>query len=308
MNPVLRHAKSMLKEKAPFIFHQLKRANNLRYLNKTSSSEKISYYGRDLLIPSDHKLLSVVTTQPLRHRGLQSAAAAIFRKHPGSTYLDIGANIGDTAAVVRSVSDCLMVLIEPSPVFYPLLVRNAPTIGGKIETLNSFFVTLEDKDQGFELMHSAGTALAHRVRKGNATPNLSLDDLSPKGRIGLFKTNTDTYDLPFLEGYGDKFGAEAINLFFAVKVQSSGDVERWLACMQNLLSKGYSEFLVWDDPGHLICSVTSLDLMGQLLKWQQLYMDGSSQEIPRIENFDVLALHRDDLDLMPEIIQRSGSR
>ena len=105
--------------------------------------------------------------RPLREDGLRIAASKIFEKHPTKTFVDVGANIGDTAAIVRSVSACDMVLIEPSDQFFPLLAANALQFGPGVTWIQSFFVSPTHTDSTFSLIHSAGTA--NRTTKGSVS-------------------------------------------------------------------------------------------------------------------------------------------
>ena len=101
----------------------------------------------------------------------------------------------------------------------------------------------------------------------------------------------------------DQLVSSNVNLYFELEVRSRQDITDWLDCMSKLLSKGYAEFLLWDDPGHFMCSVGSVELAQQLLNWQLSYVSDSYKGIPRISNFDVLAVTGVDLHIAIEIKQ-----
>ena len=62
-----------------------------------------SVYGRSLLMPAEHPLPDTVVDYPQYNRPLALSVLAIARCAPGKslTVIDIGANIGDTAAVIE---------------------------------------------------------------------------------------------------------------------------------------------------------------------------------------------------------------
>jgi FkbM family methyltransferase len=288
--------------KFPPLRYAWKRLQNALYLRQKAISQTVEYHGFQFEIPSNHKLMILRDEQPNREEGLRIAAWKIFQKHPGKIYVDIGANIGDTAAVVRSVSSCAMVLVEPSDIFYPYLCRNALRFGHNVSTIQGFFVSPNDFNAEFELLHWEGTARP-RYKGTRASPkqqNFVLDQLS-RSPIGLMKIDTDGYDLNLIDGYMDHLAYSNVNLYFELEVRSQQDVIDWRECISKLLSKGYAGILLWDDPGHFMCSVTSVELAHQLLNWQLSYMNENHKGIRRIFNFDVLAISHSDRDIFGEI-------
>ena len=51
-------------------------------------------------------------------------ATAIYRKYPGMTVIDVGANVGDTIAVLKSAIDVSIIGIEGDDVSYAYLEKN----------------------------------------------------------------------------------------------------------------------------------------------------------------------------------------
>ena len=154
--------RAFLKKTFPSLRHTYRRARNRLYLRQKAISHTIKYQGFQFSIPSNHKLMTLRDEQPDREGGLRVAAARIFAKHPEKVYVDVGANIGDTAAVVRSASPCTMVLVEPSDIFYPYLCKNASQFGANVKILQGFFVPPGDVNATFELLHSEGTAQPYK--------------------------------------------------------------------------------------------------------------------------------------------------
>src|SRR5258708_6065145 len=52
--------------------------------------------------PSNHILLRLQPVQPYRDLAVGVTARELARKYPGATFVDIGANIGDTAALMAT--------------------------------------------------------------------------------------------------------------------------------------------------------------------------------------------------------------
>jgi len=280
-------------------FPQLVEWRNRR---RAAIARSINYHGIKMELPTNHILLSVLKHQPRRHESVRISAAHIFRKHPDAAFVDVGANVGDTAAVVRSVSNCPMVLIEPSDVYLPYLTRNAARLGPGVKVVHGFFVTRDDLQASFDLVHGDGTARPERTSLHFDGPlNYDLGKLTDRP-IKLIKIDTDGYDRHLIEGYKDDFGRCAMNVLFELEVLSGEDVRAWTDCLANLLRRDYAGLLIWDDPGHFMCSVRAVDLADQLIRW--LLSHGSldrSGRPRRIYNFDVLALVREDDDVLRAI-------
>lgn len=55
----------------------------------------------------------------MRDQCVGFAAAQLSKKYPESTFMDIGANVGDTAAIMATHAKKRLILVEPSDYFFP---------------------------------------------------------------------------------------------------------------------------------------------------------------------------------------------
>jgi hypothetical protein len=195
-----------------------------------------------------------------------------------------------------------MILVEPSDVYLPYLTRNAARLGPGVKVVHGFFVTRNDLYAHFDLVHGAGTARPERTSlRSDGAPNYDLDKLAD-GHVKLIKIDTDGYDRSLIQGYKDDFGRRGMNVLFELEVRSGDDVRAWTNCVADLLRRDYAGLLIWDDPGHFMCSVRAVGLADQLMGW--LLSHGNSDSIGRprrIYNFDVLAVAQEDEDVLRAI-------
>ncbi|HAZ47443.1 MAG TPA: hypothetical protein DDW76_13245 [Cyanobacteria bacterium UBA11369] len=70
-----------------------------------------------IILPSDHLLDAYQSTWLRYDKALGYIAHAIFEKYPKSSAIDIGANVGDSAALIRQYSDIPVLCIEGNPNF-----------------------------------------------------------------------------------------------------------------------------------------------------------------------------------------------
>ena len=79
--------------------------------------------GKDLLLPLSHELPFYRHDHPLYDRAIGRIAA-----DAGGPIVDIGANVGDTAAEMRAHTDAPILCVEPDDRFFTILSRNAPQL------------------------------------------------------------------------------------------------------------------------------------------------------------------------------------
>ena len=105
----------------------------------------------DLVMPSAHPLPALFKEQPYRDLFIGISAKYLGGKYPNADILDIGANIGDSAAIVATYCDNDLILVEPSPFFYRYLEQNVKNFPNR-SNIESIFISPEDTLHG-QLVH-----------------------------------------------------------------------------------------------------------------------------------------------------------
>ena len=144
----------------------------------------------ELELPLSHELPFYRRDHPRYDRPLGAIAAEL-----SGPVVDIGANVGDTAATIRAESDVPILCVEGDPTFFALLERNAGLIGG-VELERAF---VEGPKLG-RIERGAGTA---RVVEGDDALRSKplariLDEHQAFTRPVLIKLDTDGMDVPIL--------------------------------------------------------------------------------------------------------------
>ena len=106
--------------------------------------------------PSNHILNRLLSIQPYRDLAIGIVARELARKYPGETLVDIGANIGDTAAIMATYSPSPKILVEPSTFFMGFLRENASRIPNVVQ-IHQTLVSGNHGERGI-LVHGGGTA------------------------------------------------------------------------------------------------------------------------------------------------------
>ena len=144
----------------------------------------------ELELPLSHELPFYQHDHPRYDRQLGTIAAEL-----GGPVVDVGANVGDSAAAIRAESEVPILCIEGDPKFFALLERNARRIGD-VELERAF---VEGPARG-RLQRVAGTA--HIVEGDEALASKPLAQILEGhptfSRPALIKLDTDGMDIPIL--------------------------------------------------------------------------------------------------------------
>jgi FkbM family methyltransferase len=144
----------------------------------------------ELELPLSHELPFYRHDHPDYDRPI----ARIARELAGPV-VDIGANVGDTAAAIRTETDVPILCVEGDERFFALLARNAKRLGD-VELEQAFV----DAPARGRVRRSAGTAQIERGPDELPAKPLTrvLDDHPRFARPALLKLDTDGMDLPIL--------------------------------------------------------------------------------------------------------------
>jgi FkbM family methyltransferase len=144
----------------------------------------------ELELPLSHELPFYQHDHPRYDRQLGAIAAEL-----GGPVVDIGANVGDTAAAIRAESDVPILCVEGDLRFFALLERNARAIGG-VEVEHAF---VEGPARG---RVERGLGTANVVEGDDELPSKPLAQILSEhpafAKPALLKLDTDGMDVPIL--------------------------------------------------------------------------------------------------------------
>lgn len=216
--------------------------------------------------------------------------------------IDIGANIGDTAAIMASEASNPLVLVEPSEFFLGFLRKNAGKLGREC-TILTVIVSDESREVRGDLRHWGGTASLATGESGSQRfQSLTLREIAPANTC-FVKIDTDGFDFPIILGARDWWAQSRTAVLFEAHVDTVADLASAERCIRMLWSLGYRHWIVWDDPGHHVASLQDPDMVIDLHRFLLALKDRSSRfgSARGICNLDVLALHDKDSDVFGQI-------
>jgi len=244
--------------------------------------------------PEKHALIELMKRQPYRDLCVGITAKYVSAKYPEGTMVDIGANIGDTAALMATYADNDLLLVEASDYFVDFLRENVEQLPNKTDLLQLMVSTGETLSGS--LHHWAGTAYFETGRSdaSSVITTKRLRDIAGPDTC-FVKVDTDGFDVRILMESVDWLGVVGPAVLFENQIRSQDDLDAANRLFEQLIKSGYASFIVWDDPGYHVLSTESLGALVDLNRY--LLKIHNYQGPKNLYNYDVLCLHAKDRDV-----------
>jgi len=247
-----------------------------------------------LKIPSTNPLSVYYSEHPNHSQFLARLAAAVIRKYPNSVIVDVGANVGDTLAIMRSQVSSHMIGVEGDPKCFRFLEFNTKQIGN-ITPVNCF-LTDQVGTKKVDVEKQGWNSTLIESPSGNDVHFLTLDtllnDLGKLESCKLLKIDTEGYDLKILRGSQKVLSHGHPILNFEYNRENLDIIENDpLSIFGFLQNFGYKWFLTFDDRCRFMMNGTLYDteLLANLHA-----MNGRGNTV---YYYDFVIFHESDQDL-----------
>lgn len=271
--------------------------------------------GASLLMNLSHDLPVILAAHPEYGFNLGRVAKVVAQKYPEGVVIDIGANVGDSVAIIRASAELRVLCLEAHPAYAELLRTNVGSWPGvSVETV---IVGSDSVIDGLDLIAEGGTAglipkRSHRRIGRAAGARLPSHESLPQilarhptfdQRTHLVKIDTDGYDPRIIAGAADWLASARPVLFFEHDpdlTERAGDGA--LDVFGVLRSSGYQQAMIWENSGRYLFSID--------LAWRDTLTDLAGFYAGQPGRYcDVAAFHADDSDLAAELraIERNVS-
>ncbi len=253
-----------------------------------------------LKIGINHNLPNILKTYPEYGWNLGRLAKRVKVKYKDTVVLDVGANVGDSVAVVRSYVKIPVVCLEGDAFYFKLLLENMENF----KSMYAYCYFIGDKNENIvgETEKNAGTLRLSPYVKGKLLSFITLDRfmrINPQfKRAKLLKIDTDGYDLKVIKG-GLGYIAKTKPIIFleydSYFLSKVGDkATREFLVLEKL---GYNKIVFYDNFGRLLLSTTLSEHL--ILDQLENYIDNRKGAFPY---FDVCLFHRLDDKLADKFI------
>lgn len=207
----------------------------------------------ELLLPLSHDLPHYCASWPLYSRNLGRIAASLRRHYRDLFVVDIGANVGDSAAIVHNEVDVPVLCIEGDDQFLRILEVNLARIGGDFEVASCY---IGPKTAG-AVHTSNGTARITPHRNGKLLNMRSLAEVlleHPRfASAKLIKIDTDGFDCTIIRHERPLLERLRPVIFFEYDPKLARLVgDNCDDLFEDLRAAGYGQALFYDNLGEFL--------------------------------------------------------
>ena len=251
--------------------------------------------GVTLFLPFSHQLPFILKNYPLYSSNLARLAKYVKQKYEHLKFIDIGANIGDSIALLRKEAEFPILCIEGDEQFLSVLEKNA-TLFSEVHIVKAYLGDSSHSIRGTTIKQGGTAHLSENKVGDNIIEIKKLSDVLKDYPLFLqskmIKLDTDGFDCKILRGAADFLKSAKPIIFFEYDpffLSDQGD--DGISIFPDLSSYGYKNLLIYDNFGDLMIS-TNIDNY-RLLKEIHLYFSGRLGH----RYCDICVFHTEDNDL-----------
>lgn len=250
---------------------------------------------------------------------LGELARVVSEKYPGSPRIDIGANVGDSWALMNKYVVSETLLIEGDTTYANLLGFNLARLGHPAQISKVF---CGPESGGVPDAHirrtAAGTSSIQKdtpiAAQGGAGANVpvltfrEIIDQYPRFRDSkLIKLDTDGYDFGIIEANAALFSEMQATLFYECAPFEAAHGMRDSISSFSEITKFFRHFIVYDNFGHFMCSLDGPDLFERYLELM-VFLASNRVDGTAVYYFDIAAFTPENRDLYSILREFDTSR
>jgi FkbM family methyltransferase len=275
-----------------------------QHSNDKASKTKMVMVGKfPIYMPGNNPQLSTYKYLPTANDQLARLVECVAKKYSDLCVIDIGANVGDTIAVVKSLIDVPIIAVEGDATSYKFLEKNITQfknifpintfLGEKKETLH---VSMDKEGWNNTIIPTETGDKTIAVKTLDEV--LQEQHLTAK-RLKLLKVDTEGFDTIILRGAEELIATQKPVIYFEYNRENMDAIkEDGLSTLLSLKKYNYNTIYFFDNIGRylLSCPIEQHDILLQLHQ----YTNGRSS---LISYYDVCIFNDEDFALGKEFIE-----
>ena len=263
-----------------------------------------SVFGKRIYAPPGHKKYKYM--QDFKNHDIKlsflSKLAAV--KYPKSTILDIGANIGNSLAMIKEGAPKINVIcIEANLFFYKYLIKNVKNYINTI-CLQVFVSEIQGTINVKKDLCRGSTIYQETSKGGERISSSTLAEILVSNEVeqcSLIKTDTDGFDFKILKSSIETIKYHKPLLFFEYDINwNKIDINDSIALIELLYTNGYS-FIIYDNYGNYMQYVKE-DIVNTFENLN-IYILQTRKYGGGYYYSDILAVHKNDNDILNQILE-----
>ena len=274
-------------------------------------SYKVGHY--TITLPPRHQLDFYQQNFKYYDKKLPAIARLVESKYKFISIIDIGANIGDTAAALRDACNASIICVEGNSEFIPLLKANLLGLPGIFRVIPKF-IGPESFGNNGRVVTANGTA---HIERGipNAPADRQQETISiatytellasntDLPEVRLVKIDTDGFDFKIILGSMKQISANHPILFveFDPSFSPKNEKHEALIAMNALIDAGYIHYIIFDNYGNYMFSFSE----GAVDRFRDLFcfLEQSRYSGAGVIYLDVCCFAEKDTDIFFQLVK-----
>lgn len=265
--------------------------------NKSNKIVIVQVGDYNIIMPGNNPQISNYKRFPDMNNQLGRLAKIVTNKYPNLTMIDVGANVGDTIAIVKSFVDIPIIGIEGDATTYPFLEKNIPQFKNIIiikqflgEETKTIKANLEKDGWNGTIIPSSTSSNSLELKTLDQTlKDKALNNLNLK----ILKIDVEGFDTIVLRGANEIIKKHQPVLYFEYNRENMNAInEDGISTLLSLKEFGYQNIIFFDNKNKYILN-TTLDNV-ELITHLHNYADGINGMIPY---FDICIFSKEDEDI-----------
>lgn len=259
-------------------------------------------------MPGNNMQISNYKYEPEANSQLGRLSVCIAKKYPSLTVIDIGANVGDTIAIIKSAIELPVIGIEGDDIAYRFLERNTAQFQN-ITLIKEFLG--EKKETMHVSLEKSGwnTTIVPSEQSGQVVTLKTLDEVLEEhhlfsSTLKLLKIDTEGFDTIIIRGANGLLEKQKPVVYFEYNRSNMDAIkEDGLSTLFSLEKSGYHSVIFFDNKGRyvLTADIKDHDLIRQLHNY-------SDEKKSGIAYYDICLFHESDNDIAKQFIDQELNR
>jgi len=269
----------------------------LPYFPKSKKTGAVTVGNYPIQMPGNNTQLINYQLYPDLNIQLGRLAISIHKKYPGTTVIDVGANVGDTIAVLKSAIDLPVIAVEGDEVCFEFLQRNVQQFQN-VSLVKSY---LGEKSQSINVnLEHAGwnTTIIPEESGKRQIVFKTLDEIIAAGgfndrQLKLLKVDVEGFDTIVLRGASEIIRTHRPVLFFEYNRKSMKAInEDGLSTILSFEKAGYDKIVFFDHKGNLVLATDMQN--SEVITYMHNYI---SSDKNLLAYYDICLFHKEDKDV-----------
>ncbi|MFY8021486.1 MAG: FkbM family methyltransferase [Bacteroidia bacterium] len=248
-----------------------------------------NYHGIKVKMNLSHDLAFNIKAYPTYNQNLGIVAEIMAKKYPAMKIIDVGANVGDSVAIIQHKIKAEFLCIEGNPKFIPLLKENQKNLQA-VEIEQCF---VGEETSKVKPVNNLGTAYLEKDEEGIEIKTISsVIESHPQFKTTkLIKIDTDGFDNKIIRGAKSFLLESKASIFFEYDpFYLAKQNEIGTDIFQFLVGLGYSKFVIFNNFGIYLTTLSTNEIHHFMNFHQYFNNDGSTY-------MDIWAIHEVDHEL-----------